>query len=238
MKPYVTWNGLVCGYAGRDALNLPFSGEIREAGVYAIQGPNGCGKSTLLRTWLGLQVPRGGSVTLLGSAPARVHTISEGLGYVPQFHKVNHFFHVSVGDFIRQGFGPASRQRTQEQDDRIHELLAQWQLDTDANRSFHELSGGQKTRAMVARAVASFPKLLFLDEPLASLDTCCQKMLMDNMHDLAHHRGVCVVMVDHHFEPFERHLSARVAFHRGHNAEVCSVTVEALRPSCCVSSSS
>jgi ABC-type Mn2+/Zn2+ transport system ATPase subunit len=243
----VTWENLVCGYPGREPLNLPFSGSLVIPGVYAIQGPNGSGKSTLLRTWLGLQAPRAGRVTLFGATPGRAHASGECIGYVPQFHKVNHFFHLTVRDFIAQGFGPTSRNGGRGGGDgrdaalraarlaRVEELLEQWQLGADADRSFHVLSGGQKTRAMVARAIANVPRAVFLDEPLASLDTCCQRLLMDSLHELAHARGVCVVMVDHHVEAFERHLSGKLTFHRGHNSEVCSVSFETLTPSCCPS---
>ncbi|MCA2959732.1 MAG: ABC transporter ATP-binding protein [Silvanigrellales bacterium] len=232
----VEWENLVCGYKGREPLNLPFSGRLETPGVFAIQGPNGSGKSTLLRTWLGLQQPRGGRVSLYGRAPGRVHSISEGLGYVPQFHKVNHYFHLTVRDFVRQGFGPVAQGdpvAEQAREARVSHLLGVWQLEADADRSFHVLSGGQKTRAMVARATASHPRILFLDEPLASLDTCCQQLLMDSLHALAHGGGVCVVMVDHHFEPYAGHLSGKLSFHRGHNREVCSVTFEELTPTCC-----
>ena len=237
MKPtpaLVAWDDLVCGHKGQGDLNDPFSGALETSGVYAISGPNGSGKSTLLRTWLGLQAPRSGRVTLLGCTPARAHSVSEGISYVPQSHKVNQFFHLTVSDFIRQGFGP--RAATVAEERRVSELLEKWQLEADANRSFHVLSGGQKTRAMVARATASIPRILFLDEPLASLDSCCQQLLMDGLHELAHPKtgtGVCVVMVDHHFGPFERHLSGRMEFHRGHDREVCSVTFESLTPTCC-----
>lgn len=229
----LAWENLVCGYADRDALNIPFTGALDGAGIYAVTGPNGCGKSTLLRTWLGLMSPQKGTVAIDGVPATARHDISLGVGYVPQAHKVNRYFQISVEDFIRQGFGPRHRP-TRTSEDRVLELLDQWQLAADARRSFHELSGGQKTRAMVARAIASFPKMLFLDEPLASLDVCCQKLLMDTLHELAHQKNVLVVMVDHHFGPFERYLSARIQFNRGHDREICAIDVEEKDDTCCL----
>jgi ABC-type Mn2+/Zn2+ transport system ATPase subunit len=114
----------------------------------------------------------------------------------------------------------------------VADLLDFWQLRKDAQRSFHLLSGGQKTRALVARAIAATPRILFLDEPLASLDSCCQRQLMESLHEMAHTKGMCVVMIDHHFGQYENLLSGKITFARGHDVETCTVHFESLRPQC------
>ena len=232
--PYLNWQNLVCGLVGKAPLNYAFSGAIAKQGVHAILGPNGCGKSTFLRTLLGLAKPQQGNVQLLGKTPRVQHPLHEGIGYVPQYQKVNHFFHLSVAEFVQQGFGPVSNKALLLSRTKLRDQLRLWDLEKEEEKSFHNLSGGQKTRAMVARALVGEPKLLLLDEPLASLDACCQKLLMDNLHQLAHQKGVCVVMVDHHTVPFEHLLSSKIVFARSHNSEICTVNVEQLTPACCI----
>jgi ABC-type Mn2+/Zn2+ transport system ATPase subunit len=225
----LSWDNLVVGYPGRDALNRPFSGTVEDGGIYAIVGPNGCGKSTLLKTWLGLMKPMAGRVAVNNSELA---SSSANLTYVPQTHKVNRYFQINLVDFVMQGFGrhpPAKDDALQ----LVREALVEWELSADAEKSFHLLSGGQKTRALVARAILSKPKFIFLDEPLANLDSCCQEKLMNTLHVLAHKQNICVVMVDHHFEAYEKFLSAKFVFERSHNEEICAIRYEPKDDTCC-----
>jgi ABC-type Mn2+/Zn2+ transport system ATPase subunit len=219
---YLTWENLVSGYQRNDPLHVPFSGEIRTPGIYAILGPNGCGKSTLMKSWLGLMKPLQGNVTLNDSPVQGAQHMAQGIGYVPQFHKVNRYFHITVQDFVKQGFGPQHK-NTPETQARIEQLLVQWQLDGYAQRSFHDLSMGQKTRAMVARTIVTPPKLLFLDEPLASLDRCCQWTLMKTLQNLTLEKNVCVFMIEHHLENFEEMIAGKVVFERTHDRALCTV---------------
>ncbi|RDB36484.1 metal ABC transporter ATP-binding protein [Spirobacillus cienkowskii] len=221
---YLSWKDLVIGYPQKASLIHPFSGEISEPGIYAILGQNGCGKSTLLKTWLGLIRPMAGSVLINDAPIPTVHNISQGIGYVPQSHAVNKYFHITVLDFIKQGRGPQYRFTAKDIED-IEALLSEWQLAGYQNRSFHELSGGQKTRAMIVRAILSCPKMLFLDEPLASLDTCCQQQLMDTLEQLACDHKVCIFIVDHHLENFKNYLTRSIAFTRKHDQTRSTVII-------------
>ncbi|MGY3804846.1 ATP-binding cassette domain-containing protein [Pigmentibacter ruber] len=219
---YLSWQQLVVGYPNKKPLTNPFSGEITTPGIFAIIGQNGCGKSTLLKTWLGLIKPISGTV-LLNDAPIPTeHNISQGIAYVPQFHTVNRYFHISVYDFIKQGKGPNFTFKDQDISE-INSLLNEWQLDGYGARSFHELSGGQKTRAMIIRAVLSKPKMLFLDEPLASLDSCCQQQLIETLETLTQEHKVCVFIVDHHLENFNQYITKKIKFTRKHDQEISSI---------------
>jgi ABC-type Mn2+/Zn2+ transport system ATPase subunit len=219
---YLAWKNLEIGYNNKQSLTYPFSGQIKDPGIYAILGQNGCGKSTLLKTWLGLIPPQAGKITLHNAPLPHHHDISQGIAYVPQFHSVNKYFHISVFDFIKQGFGP-NYKGTVEDKVTIQQLLSDWQLAGYENRSFHELSGGQKVRCMLVRAIVSNPKLLFLDEPLASLDVCCQQQLMDTLEELVANKKVCVFMIDHHFENYSQYITAKITFHKDHDDFLSSV---------------
>jgi len=220
----LAWENLEIGYNNRQSLIYPFSGHISKPGIYAILGQNGCGKSTLLKTWLGLVPPKDGKITLQNAPLPYHHDISHGVAYVPQSHTVNKYFHISVFDFIKQGFGP--KHKVTEQDRlSISQLLTDWQLSGYLEKSFHELSGGQKVRCMLVRAIVSNPKLLFLDEPLASLDVCCQQQLMDTLEDLVTNKQVFVFMVDHHFENYSQYITGKITFHKHHDDVLSSIQI-------------
>lgn len=219
----LAWENLEIGYSNtKQSLIYPFSGKISSPGIYAILGQNGCGKSTLLKTWLGLIPPKRGKVILQNALLPYSHDISSGVAYVPQFHTVNKFFHISVFDFIIQGFGPKHKV-TEKDKETISQLLTDWQLAGSLSKSFHELSGGQKVRCMLVRAIVSNPKLLFLDEPLASLDVCCQQQLMDTLEDLVKDKKIAVFMVDHHFENYTQYITGRIVFHKHHDDLISSI---------------
>jgi ABC-type Mn2+/Zn2+ transport system ATPase subunit len=220
---FLRWSDLVCGYAGHQPLHQPFSGGLSQAGLYAILGPNGSGKSTLMLTWLGLKRPLAGTVWVNHDCCRHVRGDTPCIGYVPQFHHVNPYFHITVRDLVEQGFGRLGRPDAGLVA-HADELLASWDLREVATRSFHELSMGQKTRALIARALVSSPRLLFLDEPLASLDAHCQTFLMDSLRDLALKDGVCVVMIDHHLERYDDLVDGKFILERRHYKDVCSIS--------------
>jgi ABC-type Mn2+/Zn2+ transport system ATPase subunit len=210
---YIHWQNLVIGY-GDHPLSKAFSGEFVEPGIYAILGPNGCGKTTLLKTFIGLNKPLDGKIELLGGQTSSTPRIA----YVPQFSKVNHYFHITIKDFVSQGFGP--NHKTKPSDNAtLHNLLSEWQLPLADDKKFHELSGGQKTRAMVARAILAQPQILFMDEPLASLDACCQLQLMSFLYEWARTKQICVVMIEHHLQEYLRYIDGEIVFSKGHDEE-------------------
>jgi ABC-type Mn2+/Zn2+ transport system ATPase subunit len=215
----LSWKNLVVGY--QKPLAHPFSGKITQPGIYAILGQNGCGKSTLLKTWLGLVTPFKGTVSI-NHVSLPTTTLQGKLAYVPQCHAVNSYFHISILRFVEQGFGPKNI-LTIEKKERIVSLLEEWQLKNHQKKSFHELSAGQKTRAMIVRAIVSQPQMLFLDEPLASLDPCCQQQLMDALKTFTQESKVCVFIVDHHLEHFKDDITKKICFTRNHDQEMCEI---------------
>ena len=223
-KSVLAWDKLEIGY-DKQSLIYPFSGEISIPGIYAILGQNGCGKSTLLKTWLGLIPPKQGKITLHDAPLPYHHDISSGIAYVPQFHTVNKYFHISVFDFIKQGFGP-NHKITAENKETISQLLRDWQLAGNLYKSFHDLSGGQKVRCMLVRAIVSNPKFLFLDEPLASLDVCCQQQLMDTLEELVETKQIYVFMVDHHLERYTDVLKGSFTFLKHHDEPLSQIDAQ------------
>jgi ABC-type Fe3+/spermidine/putrescine transport system ATPase subunit len=138
----------------------------------AILGPSGCGKTTLLRLIAGLEVPDGGEIWLSGSqvaVPGRnlVPPHQRGIGFV--FQDLALWPHLTVRgnlDFVLGSARiPLARRSTKAQD-----ALALVRIEQLAGRYPHQLSGGEQQRVALARAVVGEPRVLLLDEPLASID--------------------------------------------------------------------
>ncbi|MBR8744571.1 metal ABC transporter ATP-binding protein [Nocardiopsis sp. MG754419] len=140
--------------------------------VCGLLGMNGSGKSTLFKAVLGLVTTDHGRVRVLGmkSAAAR----RKGLvGYVPQSEQVDWAFPVRVRDVVMMGrYGHMGRRRRPRPADReaVEHALARTDLTLLADRQIGALSGGQRKRAFVARAIAQDADVLLLDEPFAGVD--------------------------------------------------------------------
>jgi zinc/manganese transport system ATP-binding protein len=170
----------------------------------AILGPNGAGKTTLLRLLLGLLQPSAGSVRVLGRAPRRGNP---AIGYVPQRRLLDPDLPVRGRDLVmlgldglRWGFalpGPAHRQ----QQARVAEALAAVEATAYADRPIGQLSGGEQQRLFLAQALVGRPRLLLLDEPLASLDMRSQVGIAHLVARLAREWGIAVLLVTHDMNP-------------------------------------
>lgn len=216
----IEWKNLVSGYPGIEPLHVPFSASLDEHGLYAVVGPNGCGKSTFLKTTLGLTKPLAGEVYVLGKKIVAGKSLPQDVGFVPQIHGVNRYFDISVRSIVRQGAENPNR-RNPKSEEVVERLLREWDLLPLSERAFHELSVGQKTRALVARALACEPRLLFLDEPLANLDMHCQRFLIDTLTALVEREKMTVLVVDHHFEKFQGQISRFIHFTREKGHDEC-----------------
>lgn len=161
----------------------------------ALIGPNGGGKSTFVRLALGLLKPRRGKVTVLGTTPREA---SPRIGYVPQFATFPRDWPISVGDVVLHGrLGRRAWWRRLDAGDRraAEAAMVATEVHTLTGRPIASLSGGQLQRVLVARALATEPELLLLDEPTAHVDTRAELGLFDLLAAL--HRKMTVVVVSH-----------------------------------------
>jgi len=165
----------------------------------ALVGPNGSGKSTLVRVLLGLLPPQHGVVRIFGDAPDALRDRGR-LGYVPQRAVLTPDVPVTVTEVVATGrlarrpwWRPAG---TADRDAVAHAIEAV-QLTDLARRPVTELSGGQQQRVLIARALASDPELLVLDEPIAGVDVESQRMFRDSLVHLVAEHDAAVLLVSH-----------------------------------------
>jgi len=165
----------------------------------ALVGPNGSGKSTLLKLLLGRLEPWEGSVHLFGSVPSQVRDHGR-LGYVPQRPSLASEVPATVEEIVSAGRlaeGRWWRPFRRADRDAVRHALESVDLAELARRPLNELSGGQQQRAFIARAFASEPALLVLDEPIAGVDAESQRRFRDALvHSIREH-GAGVLLVSH-----------------------------------------
>jgi zinc transport system ATP-binding protein len=176
---------------------------IQPGEFVALVGPNGSGKSTLLRVLLGTQHPVSGSVRLFGQEPERFHDRWR-LGYVPQRPSLESEVPATVSEIVASG---RLRQREwwRGQSDAdtaaIAHAIESVGLGDVADQPLNELSVGQQQRAFIARAFASEPSLLVLDEPIAGVDRASQRRFRDSLLHLQREHGAGVLLVSHELSP-------------------------------------
>ena len=162
--------------------------------LIALLGASGCGKTTTLRMISGLLDPTDGSIEFDGQSVTSVPTEKRGAVMVFQKHLL--FPSMSVAQNV--GFGLKMAKVPAPQIDKtVGQMLDRVRLRGFGDRRAHELSGGQQQRVALARALAVEPRVLLLDEPLASLDANLRKEMRQELRGIQDDFGVTTIMVTH-----------------------------------------
>jgi len=164
-----------------------------EAGAFAcLIGPSGCGKTTLLRVMAGLETASTGRIEIDGVDVSQNSPAKRGVGMVFQSYAL--FPNMTVAANVAYGIRGL---RSGEREARVWALLQTVGLAGFEARWPRELSGGQQQRVAMARALATEPKILFLDEPLSALDPLMREQLRGELKRLQQRLKVTTVMVTH-----------------------------------------
>ncbi|MCX8154959.1 MAG: metal ABC transporter ATP-binding protein [Verrucomicrobiae bacterium] len=192
---------------GRNVLDMPRL-SVAEGEFVALMGPNGAGKTTFLRVLLGLQPMAQGQVHVLGSPPhllpwRPLAQLRQKIGYVPQLPPVTGDMPLTVREVAAIGRTAAAgllRRLTPDDWQKVEHWLTRLGLAPHAHRAFHELSGGEQRKVLLARALAQAPELLLLDEPTAHLDLGWREQWVQLLQQLHSETGRTFLLVCHELE--------------------------------------
>lgn len=170
---------------------------IHEGEFTALVGANGAGKTTILKLILGLEQPESGIIALFGNKP---HQARSKIGYVPQHAGYDPAFPISVGEVIHMGRLDVHKKRTTNEDrEAVAWAMEQSGIQDLEKRPYSALSGGQRRRVLVARALAARPELLILDEPTSNMDKESERRLFETLGRLKAHTTILIVTHDTSF---------------------------------------
>ncbi|MBO4551693.1 MAG: ATP-binding cassette domain-containing protein [Candidatus Methanomethylophilaceae archaeon] len=168
--------------------------EVKEGSFFAFLGPNGAGKSTTISILCSLLDYNSGTVEVFGKNPTDART---EIGVVFQDHMLDDKLTVRENVALR---GSMYGLKGQELNDAVDKVLALTDSDEFADRRYGNLSGGQKRRADIARALVHNPKMIILDEPTAGLDPQSRTMLWRTVFNLNRETGLTVFLTTHYME--------------------------------------
>jgi zinc transport system ATP-binding protein len=202
----VKFDAVSFSYGGSAPVLENVSFHIHRGEFVALVGPNGSGKTTVLKLLLGLEQPAAGRIELFGVPRAKAAG-RDRIGYVPQQPPADQSFPISVRDVVRMGLLHPSRGYAVEGKAVVLDALEQAGTTDLAARPYHALSGGQRRRVLVARALAARPDILVLDEPTANMDAESEKRLFETLGRL---KGKTTVLIVTHDSGFVSVLTDRV----------------------------
>ena len=176
-----------------DGVNLG----IRSGEIGILLGKNGSGKSTLFKNVLGLCAPERGRIQFDGGDFLRLSRRDKArrVAYVPQdirFGALSVFDSVLMGRIAYFGLRASRADRAA-----VERILADMGLEAFADRNVEELSGGERQKVAIARAMAQEPRLMIFDEPTGSLDIANEQLILNEARRLAREKGIAVLSALH-----------------------------------------
>ncbi len=198
-------------FGGLRAVNN-FDIKIEKGQLYGLIGPNGAGKTTVFNLLTGVYRPDTGSVVLDGTNITGKKTIEiNKAGIARTFQNIRLFGQLSVLDNVKAGLHnhhsysalagifrlPSYRRVEREMDERAMELLHVFELDEDVNTLASNLPYGKQRKLEIARALATDPKLLLLDEPAAGMNPNETQALMDMIRFVRDHFDMTILLIEH-----------------------------------------
>jgi iron complex transport system ATP-binding protein len=193
-----------------------FMAQQRE--IVTILGPNASGKSTLLKLIAGSLEPLSGRVELEGFEVSRLDARTRAQRIAMVHQESTLLFPTRAGEYVMQGrhpYGRLMRFETQEDIQIAENALAQVGATHLRDRWMHEISGGEKQRVILARALAQQPILLLLDEPTLHLDIGAQVELLERLRELALENRYTVIVVTHELSLAAEFADQVVLMHNG-----------------------
>lgn len=180
-----------------------FSMDLYKGEILGIAGPSGCGKSTLARCLMGIYKPTGGTITYFNENKSNNW---KQMIFQDSASALNP--RTTLGQIIGEPLKIAEGRRPPK--DKIRELMEQAELDSDLfDRHPYDVSGGQRQRAAIARAISVNPELIIADEPISSLDISTQAQIIHLLSRLRQERGLTILLIAHDL-PMVNHVSDRV----------------------------
>lgn len=192
---FIETKALKKSYKGREVVK-GISIRVDRGSVVGLLGPNGAGKTTTFYMIVGLVSPDGGQVIIDGTDVTRMPMFRRsgfGIGYLPQEPSV--FRKLTVEQNLRAMLETTSLTRT-EQREKTESLLEEFRITHVRGRKGIELSGGERRRVEIARALVTDPNFLLLDEPFTGIDPISLGELQGMIGYLAK-RGIGVLITDH-----------------------------------------
>ena len=184
---------LTLGYEKENIINN-ISFTVEEKDFIVIVGKNGAGKSTLIKGILGLIKPKSGEIIFNDSFNKKL------IGYMPQETKVSQSFPASVKEIVlsgrinKMGFRPFYNKEDKEKCEEVLKILNIYDI---KDKSFFELSGGQRQKTLLARSLCATDKLLILDEPSNNLDNTSREEFYLLLMKLNKELGITIMMISH-----------------------------------------
>lgn len=206
--------------------------EIEKGKMIGILGPNGCGKSTLLKNLNRNLSPLRGCVLVDGTDIADItkRDIASKVAAVPQTNEIGFAFTVrEIVEMGRMPFQEAFTGMSSEDVRIVDEALRETGLWDMQERTINTMSGGERQRAIIARAVAQTPEVLLMDEPTLHLDVNMQFEVLDLVRRLCDEQGLTVVIVSHDL-PMAARYCDRIALVHDHRIMCFGDPEEVLTP--------